>query len=513
MALTLAELCVDLRPVAPVPAGGPAVATVAADSRETGPGAVFVAVRGTRADGHLHVADAVARGCLAVIVQAGWTTPAELTGPAGPVPVVVVPDTRPVPALLARRLEGLPDRSLVTAGVTGTNGKTTVSYLLRSVLERLHGPCGLLGTVRYLAGEQSQPAPLTTPAGPVFYRWLGRMTRAGCRSAAMEISSHALDQSRTAGLELDVAVLTNLTRDHLDYHATVEDYLAAKAKILDHLRPAGSGPLGRRGTVVINADDPLLAGLDARDHPVVRFSAGRAAKGPPADLAVTAAELSLQGTHLSLEWRGRRLSLVSPLVGRYNVENLTAALAAGLALGFEPEAVVAGLQDAAQVPGRMERFDLPGGGLAVVDYAHTPDALAAVLAACDELSPGRVLAVFGCGGDRDRGKRPLMGRAAVMGADAVWITTDNPRGEDPAAISAEILAGCEAAAAPRAAGWVTAPDRTAAVGAALAAAGPGDVVVIAGKGHEDYQLVGDRVLELDDRRIVADWIAQERADG
>ncbi len=511
MGLTLTDLLAELagsRVVDPGSDPSAPLTGVTADSRQAGPGVVFVAVRGSSGDGHAFLADAARNGCAAVVVDEGWAQSGPLPGPGGPVPVIAVPSTRPVPALAARLLAGRPDRDLLTAGVTGTNGKTTVAFLLQGVFGRLQGPCGLLGTIRYQAGDHVESAPLTTPGGPVLYSWLQRMVSAGCRSVALEVSSHALDQQRAAGLQLDVAVMTNLGRDHLDYHRTIEDYLAAKARILDLLRPAACAG-GMPGAAVINVGDPALAGLDVRGVPLVRFATGRPVSGARAELQVLEAELTLAGTRLSCDWRGSRLELRSPLVGRYNVENLTAALGAALALGFEPELVLEALGGLSQVPGRMERFPLPAGGLAVVDYAHTHDALAAVLAAADELAAGEVFAVFGCGGDRDRGKRPLMGQVAMAGADRVWITSDNPRSEDPALICEDILAGCDQVPSPRAQSRTVIVDRTSAIRAALAAAGPQDVVVIAGKGHEDYQLIGGRVLHLDDREIVRNWIAGE----
>jgi UDP-N-acetylmuramoyl-L-alanyl-D-glutamate--2,6-diaminopimelate ligase len=511
MALTLGELC------APWPSltiEGPAdvpVSGVVEDSRQVGPGTVFVAVTGHGADGHAYVTAAIAAGAAAVVVERARLDAIRAALPPNcPATWVVASSTRGLPARLAREWEGRPDTTLTMAGVTGTNGKTTTSYLLQSLLARLHGPAGLLGTIRYDDGRVQETAPLTTPGGPLLFAWLGRMARAGCRAAAMEISSHALDQDRTGELALDVAVLTNLGRDHLDYHGDLMAYLAAKARILDLL---DTGPRRGKppGAAVINVGDAALAPLAAGREHVVRF----AAVADPvvrADLRVLGAELSLRGTDLTLDWRGRRLALRSKLVGRFNVENLTAALAAGLALGYDPDACSAALAAVAQVPGRLERFLLPAGGLAVVDYAHTHDALAAVLLACRELGARRLLVVFGCGGDRDRGKRALMGQVAAELADLAWITSDNPRSEDPAAICAMIAAGFEAAAQPRARGREIILDRRTAIAAALAVAGHDDVVVVAGKGHEDYQLVQGQVLELDDRQVIREWIARKERD-
>jgi UDP-N-acetylmuramoyl-L-alanyl-D-glutamate--2,6-diaminopimelate ligase len=337
------------------------------------------------------------------------------------------------------------------------------------------------------------------------------MVRQGCRSVAMELSSHGLDQERTAGLGLDVAVMTNLSRDHLDYHQDMAAYLKAKARILEYLRPGTPGQgTGKPGVLVVNHGDRHLAGLDTGHLETVRFATATQDDRTAVDLQVVAASLNLQGTRLDLDWRGQCLTLASPLVGRFNVENLTAALAAGLALGLDPEDCCAALGKVSQVPGRMERFVLPSGGLAVVDYAHTPDALAAVLQAGDELVDQKLMVVFGCGGDRDRGKRPLMGAVAARGCDLAWITSDNPRSEEPGGICRDILVGFDAVASPRAAGRELMVDRREAIEAALNAAGSGDLVVVAGKGHEGYQLIGNRVVDLDDRVIIRDWIERNQ---
>jgi UDP-N-acetylmuramoyl-L-alanyl-D-glutamate--2,6-diaminopimelate ligase len=342
----------------------------------------------------------------------------------------------------------------------------------------------------------------------VFFALLGRMVANDCRAVAMEISSHALDQRRTAGLELDVAVLTNLGRDHLDYHHDLEQYLRAKARIRDLLRPARDGRAA--GAVVINRQDEQLRTVDLSGCRSVGFAADPRLPAHGADLCVTAASLRLDGTHLDLQWQGRSLALDSPLVGRFNVENLTAALGAGLAMGYEPDACCAALAAVPQVPGRLERLPLPGGAIAVVDYAHTHDALAAVLGACRELTGGRLLTVFGCGGDRDRGKRPLMGAVVARDADLAWITSDNPRSEDPASICAQIAEGFATEPHPRARVGRVVIDRRSAIHEALEAARPEDIVIVAGKGHEDYQLIGGRRLDFDDRQVIRDWLREHR---
>ncbi len=490
------------------------ITKITADSRLTGPEVLFVAVPGTGRDGHAFVDDVLANGCRALVLQRDRVDQADLVPADFNGTVVLADRTRPLPALLGRRLNGDPDMVLWTAGVTGTNGKTTVSFLIREMLNRLHGPCGLLGTITYEDGMTGETAPLTTPPGDVFYGWLGRMVANGCQSVAMELSSHGLDQERTAGLGLDVAVMTNIGRDHLDYHSDTADYLAAKARIMELLRTGTEGEgTGRPGGLVLNQDDPSLATLVTAGHETVRFSASTTTDAPGADLKVRSAVLELDSTRLVLDWRGQQLKIDSPLVGRFNVENLTSALAAGLALGLDPEACAHALGGVPQVPGRLERFVLPNGGLAVVDYAHTHDALTAVLKACDELNDRRLLVVFGCGGDRDTGKRPLMGRVAAQESDQTWITSDNPRSEEPGGICRDIMAGFDEVIEPRAKGRKMVIDRKEAIEAALADAGHGDIVVVAGKGHEDYQLIGGRVVDLDDRVIIMNWIERNPKHG
>lgn len=497
MALTLKQLIDSLEGITGSGDLQIPITRITADSRQADAETLFIAVRGTSGDGHQYLDQVADSGCRAVVVEEYSGTRFEA--------VITAQETRRLPALLARKLHDNPDEYLMTAGVTGTNGKTTVSFLLRQMLGHLNGPCGLLGTICYDDGHQSIPAPLTTPGGPVFYQWLHQMRQANCQSVAMEISSHALDQGRTEGLGLDVAIMTNLGRDHLDYHRDMQEYLAAKARILDLLRDQGQGPRKMGGTLVLNVGDKNLAGLDHRGLNVLKFSA-EANPCIPADLQVTQADLSLDGTKLEFTWKSEKLELISPLVGRYNVENLTAALGAGLALGFSADQCVRALAEVQQVPGRLERIALPQGAIAVVDYAHTHDALAAVLEACDELKEKQLMVVFGCGGDRDKGKRPLMGEVAARHADSAWITSDNPRSEGPDQICQDILVGYEQVRTPRSQAVQVVVDRRAAIESALTEAKAGDIVVIAGKGHEDYQLVGDQRLDLDDRQLVRDWV-------
>ncbi len=494
--LTLAEaLQAELR-------GDPdvVVTRVTADSRQATAGSLFVAVRGSSGDGHTWLGQAVAAGCSAVVVERESSVDVN-------VPSLVVEQTRSAPALVARLLFDNPDLALQAAGVTGTNGKTTTASLLRSMLRELTSGCGLLGTIQYETGVRTIPAPLTTPGGPELYGVLAEMRESGLSAVAMEISSHALDQQRTAGLELDVAVMTNLSRDHLDYHGDLESYLAAKMRIIDLL--GGPARVKKPGVLALNADDPAFADVAPHNIETWRWSTGWRRKPlVEPDVRVLQQDLRSDGTTLILDIRGESVDLQSTLVGRFNVENLCAAMTAGVALGYAPTICAEALSRAGQVAGRMEGFVLPNSAVAVVDYAHTPDALQAVLASCRELTKGKVIVVFGCGGDRDRGKRPQMGVVAAQHADVTWITSDNPRSEEPAAICAEILAGYRATDTEDQACRLEV-NREAAIEGALREARSGDVVVIAGKGHEDYQIIGDQRLDFDDRAVVREFCSGE----
>lgn len=463
---------------------------VAHDSREVAPGDLFCCLPGGHHDGHHHAAEAVARGAVGLVcehVVAGLRE-------GGPVQAVVGPGrVRPAMARLAAAFWGHPAADLLTAGVTGTNGKTSVAHLLGAVLRHGGRPTTVLGT---LSGAR------TTPEATELQRVLAAArdaapAGAGRPAVAMEVSSHALAQARVDGVRFDVAVFTNLSHDHLDYHGTMEDYFQAKATLFtpDH---ASRGvvnvgdPWGRR--LLAGARIPLVAvGVD--DVAGVELAPGRSA----------------------FTWRSLRVAL--PLTGAVNVGNALLAAEAAVALGVDPPAVAAGLAAAAPVPGRMEALAVaaPGGPpcTVLVDYAHTPAGMEVVLAEARRLAgTGRVLLVFGCGGDRDRAKRPLMGAAATRAADLAVLTTDNPRSEDPEAIAADVLAGAvPSAEAARSAGrLVVEPDRRRAIERAVDAAGPGDVVVVAGKGHEQFQVAGDRRLPFDDR-VVAAAVLGERWPG
>jgi UDP-N-acetylmuramoyl-L-alanyl-D-glutamate--2,6-diaminopimelate ligase len=467
------------------------VGGLAIDSRRVCPGDVFFALAGARDDGRRHVAEAAARGAVAVVSDA----PLDVPG----VRVVRSDAPRALLGHAAARLAGDPSAHLVLVGVTGTNGKTTTTYLLEAIWRAAGHAPGVLGTVAYRWDGTVRRAPLTTPDAPMLQGLLAEMRADGTTHVAMEASSHALAQDRVAGCRFDAAVFTNLTRDHLDFHADVESYFAAKARLfLEHL-PAG----GKRDAVaVVNVDDAagarLAAGLRVRCVPFGR--------GPAARVRARDVETTLAGMHGTLDLDGARTAFTTRLVGSPHLENVLAASAAAWALGTAPEAIAAGLAALVPPPGRLEQ--VPGPGFtAIVDYAHSPDALARALDALRPLARGRVLTVFGCGGDRDRGKRPLMGAAAAERSDVVVLTSDNPRSEDPHAILRAIEDGVRAAGmAPlgngSTCGYVVEPDRRRAIAAALGLARPGDIVLVAGKGHEDYQIVGTEMRAFDDREEV-----------
>jgi UDP-N-acetylmuramoyl-L-alanyl-D-glutamate--2,6-diaminopimelate ligase len=468
----------------------PEVCHVTADSRQVKPGSLFVAVPGTRLDGHDYAAAAARAGAVAVLAE----RPVE----CAPARLLLVPSARRALALAAANLAGRPGERLALCGVTGTKGKTTVSYLVEACAGAAGLPVGVVGTVSWRVPGRVVAASHTTPDATEVQSLLAEMVRAGARLGVLEVSSHALDQERLAGLRFRAAGFTNLGRDHLDYHPDVESYFAAKQRLFGEL-------LAPDGVAVVNVADAhgarLAADLAARGRTVWRFGV------PGGELEAPGARLGRDGIQARLRTPRGEVAVDSPLVGAHNLSNLLCAAGLALALGIDADAVGRGLSGSAGAPGRLERID--GRGVtAFVDYAHTPDSLEAACATLRALGPRRLLLVFGCGGDRDRGKRPLMGRVAGGAADLVVVTSDNPRTEDPAAILAEIVPGVESAGLPRIdeaaaregrRGFAVEADRRRAIALALGSARPGDVVLIAGKGHEDYQIVGTERHHLDDR--------------
>ena len=475
----------------------PATVTgVAYDSRKVVPGECFVAVAGFKQDGRRFITDALARGAALVVAEGADPLAGQ------PTPRVLVPAAREALARLADAYWGHPSRALTLVGVTGTNGKTTTSFLVEALLRAAGHRTGLLGTIQYRVGDQAVDASQTTPEAVELQSLLARMRDGGITGAAMEVSSHALALSRVAGTEFDVAVFTNLTQDHLDFHGTLEEYARAKRRLFEALA-AGNKP---RRAAVVNADDPAGAGM-VRD---LRLSTLRFGLRGASEIWPRTFTSGIDGTHMEVETPRGSLTVTSRLVGEHNVMNLLAAVGVGVALEIPLPAIGAALGAVTAVPGRFERVEVGQPFLVVVDYAHTPDALERVLTTARKLVPsgGRLAAVFGCGGDRDRGKRPIMGEIAARLADRVWVTSDNPRTESPEAIVEEVLVGV-ARAGVGAGRHVAMPDREAAIHDALGWARGGDVVVIAGKGHETYQIIGSTALPFDDRAVARDFL--ERA--
>ena len=469
------------------------VTGVAADSRRVHPGDVFFALAGRSTDGRRHVAEALARGARVVVADGDLEVPGATR--------VRCSEPRRLLGPVAARLAGDPSAHLVLVGITGTNGKTTTTYLLEGIWRAAGTRPGVVGTIAYRFGDASRPAPFTTPEAPELQALLGEMRRAGVTHVAIEVSSHALAQYRADGLRFDAAAFTNLTRDHLDFHGDLEAYYAAKARLFHEVLPAS----GKAGAVaVVNVDDAGGARL-AGD---VRGRCVRVGRAEGADVRLLDVESTLDGTRGVLVLGSDRVPFTSPLVGAPHAENIALAAATAWALGVDPAAIVAGIAATQPPPGRVERIRGPGFTV-VGDYAHTPDALDRLLTALRPLTSGALITVFGCGGDRDRGKRPLMGAAAARASDLVVITSDNPRTEDPVRILADIEPGVRGEGleplplhAPGSRGYVVEPDRPHAIALAVGLARPGDLVVVAGKGHEDYQIIGVEKRHLDDREEV-----------
>jgi UDP-N-acetylmuramoyl-L-alanyl-D-glutamate--2,6-diaminopimelate ligase len=471
------------------------IAGLAYDSRKVEPGMVFAALKGEAADGHAFVAGAAQAGAAAALVERP-VDDADLWQ-------VQVPDSRVALAKLAAGFYGNPSRYMTTIGITGTNGKTTTSYLIESVLAR-RGQTGVIGTVEARYAGRITPAAMTTPESVELQALLAEMREAGVSQAVMEVSSHALEQHRADAVEFDAAVFTNLSRDHLDYHGDMETYLAAKLRLFRDLLPA-SKQAGKAAAAIVCLDGEYGSAVAQaiQETGLALWTYGFEAQ---AMVRGEDARLGLDGGSCRVIWPGGAFPARTPLVGRYNLQNLLAAAAVGLALGMTPEEVASGLEACQGVPGRLQRVGGAAAKPAVfVDYAHTDDALTQVLAALKPLTKGRLICVFGAGGDRDHGKRPLMGLAVGKGADLAVLTSDNPRTEEPGAIMAMVEPGLKEAGLPHAESldgsglYVTAPDRAKAIALAIASAADDDVVLIAGKGHEDYQIVGREKRHFDDR--------------
>jgi UDP-N-acetylmuramoyl-L-alanyl-D-glutamate--2,6-diaminopimelate ligase len=461
------------------------------DSRRVLPGNLFVAVRGAHTDGHRFVDMAIDRGAAAILLE-------EDAGISPRATRVRVQDARRTMAVVADRFYSHPSQQLKVVGITGTNGKTTTAFMTKAIMEAAGVPTGLLGTVQYEIGERIIPAARTTPEAVEIQSMFSQMVRWNCQGVAMEVSSHALDQHRVAGVDFDVAVFTNLSQDHLDYHGTMENYFAAKAKLFD-----GLGRLRKRGRAVVNADDEYGRRLIAHwggENAVLTY-------GVLSDAAIQAQDvrMSADGTCFVVRTpRGSR-TIALPLIGQYNVSNALAAIGAALALDIDLPTIELALATLPPVRGRLEAVPTQEKFHVFVDYAHTEDALRNALVTVAKLTKGRLIVVFGCGGDRDKGKRAPMGRVASELADFSILTSDNPRTEDPREILRQVEAGFPAAKANR---YLVIEDRREAIERALDAAKPDDTVLVAGKGHETYQEFANTTVPFSDRQVIEECLAQ-----
>ena len=472
------------------------VHAITASSREVVPGVIFAAIRGTTLDGHRFINDALAAGATAILAEIAQ--PSDYTAPAT---WLHVPDSRVAVATLASVLAGQPWRDLAIAGITGTNGKTTTAFLLHHLMKSAWHRAGLLGTILVDDGETVATAKHTTPGSIELSALLARMKDHGCRGLAMEVSSHGIHQKRIAAIGFDACIFTNLTQDHLDYHGTLDAYFKAKAQWFLDL---AADPHGKKPMAVINTDDAygaeLAASLDGK-MAVTRFGFG-----VHSDFRANNFRQTARGMDFELAAKGKTYLVRAPLIGRFNAYNLLGAIAAASACGIKPRESVAALAEAPQVPGRMENVGNTGGATVFIDYAHTPDALENACRTLRELDPRRLITVFGCGGDRDRTKRPLMAAAAARHSDACVVTSDNPRSEDPLTIIREIEGGLRGKA------FRSIPDRAEAIDFAIRNALSGDIILIAGKGHETTQQFADHSIDFDDRKHASKALRERAQD-
>ena len=470
----------------------------AADKCEEG--SLFVAITGLKHDGHDYIADAVNRGARHIIHEKDIRVPSGVTA-------IKVTNSRRALGVLAKNYFGNPSAKLCLIGVTGTNGKTTISYLLESILKAAGFKCGVLGTVNYRYNDKTYPAPNTTPESYDLQKILRAMADEGVTHVIAEVSSHAVDLKRVDDCDFDLGVFTNLTRDHLDYHLTMENYFQAKKRFFAEVLPQSKKVHPQK--MVINADDQWGQKiLQEVKLPAITYGIESGSA-----IGATNYELSLAGIKAQINLAGESVSIKSPLIGKFNLSNIMAAVGAAAILQVSSSVIKKGIENLFYVPGRLERVDSPSGFNVFVDYAHTDDALRRVLQNLVELKKKRIITVFGCGGNRDTGKRPLMGEAATFYSDFTIVTSDNPRLEDPLAIIAEIEAGIDRRKIQKIApdnlkvkddvhSYTVISERRKAIETAISAARQGDIILIAGKGHEDYQILGTNKIPFDDRVVV-----------
>lgn len=479
---------------------GVEVSGISYDSRYVEKGDLFCAIVGTNTDGHRFLTEAGDRGAVGFLVSR------DVSAGAGKA-VVVVEDVREAMGKLASRLYLEPSERLGVIGITGTNGKTTVSYIVESIIKAWGKRCGVIGTINYRYLDFQHPSHHTTPESVDTIRLLKEMADAGVEWVVMEVSSHSLEQKRVAGIRFRAGLFTNLTREHLDYHKDMEAYFQAKARLFkDVLVGQWLFEAKESGIGVVNLDDPYGRRLRAVSRlKLIGYGIG----SKDADYRAIIKEISKKGSRIEVNGpEGMTLELETRLLGKVNVMNVVCAVSTALSLGIPSFAVEEGVKSLKAVPGRLEQIDSPEGFTVIVDYAHTPDALEKAIQICRELTPKKLITVFGCGGDRDKGKRPQMGKIAVENSDIVILTSDNPRSERPEKIIEEIEEGIKTKGTKRLKtptrdnGYIVEIDRESAIEIAIGLAMPGDIVLIAGKGHEDYQIIGDKRIHFDDREVV-----------
>lgn len=484
-----------------------AIDSLTCDSRAVVPGSLFFALRGAQVDGHAYIEKAITAGAAAVVLEDAAHAPTGL-------PWVRVPDGRAAMGRLSAVFNGDPTATKPLVGITGTNGKTTTTYLIEAILAAAGKPAAVLGTISYRFGSTVIQASHTTPESTELQRAFRQLADAGAKAFVMEVSSHALEQKRVDGCHFDVGIFSNLTRDHLDYHVTMESYLDAKSRLFSELlKPSPEKPYRR---AAINMDDPYGAELASRCVcPVVTFGI----KGN-CDVRPTSVTSSVNGIGATMSTPKGEFELASRLLGRFNLSNILAAVAAGIALDLPLQAIKYGIENHTTVPGRMELVENSAGVTCLVDYAHTGDALENVLATLKEIASGRIITLFGCGGDRDNGKRPIMGKIAAGMSDLAVVTSDNPRTEDPSAILEQIRAGItplglreyrpdETTGNFAEKGFILLENRREAIRLAIRLAKPGDIILLAGKGHEDYQILGTVKHHFDDREEASAAFAEK----
>lgn len=463
------------------------------DSRKVNSGSVFVCMKGLHADGHNFAADAVALGAEALIAERELAIGAT-------VPVFIVPDPKAAAEKIAPWFYGDPGQSLRLIGVTGTNGKTTTTHIIREMLIRAEKRAGLLGTIHALVGNEILPMKNTTPDVIELQSLLAHMKTAEMSHVVMEVSSHALEQNRVFGCEFDTAVFSNITQDHLDFHGNFDNYRNAKSILFANLCKDDNHKQGK--TAVVNIDDPAgLFMLGQTQAKKITYAVQR-----PADIRATGVKIAANGASFRMTGMMGDFSVATKLTGFFNVYNLMAAAGAAYAEGVPVDIIREVMETVSRVPGRFERVEINMPYDVIVDYAHTPDGLENVLKTAKEFVKGRLIVVFGCGGDRDRTKRPIMGRIATVYADRIIVTSDNPRSEDPEQIIAEIVAGIVEASDRL--DYEAVSDRRAAIKLAMTIADDGDVILIAGKGHENYQILGDRTIHFDDCEVVREVLEE-----